>query len=163
MIRVIEGGINRPRVPAPAKVPIIIRSGYFRALSSGIDIFPTVATVAAEEPDIAAKTVHPAIFTCSNPPGSPPQQGRQPLEQVFGHFCPKQDFSHPNEQRQGGQRPTRRSTPDRSCHRITDRSIRKQQHANRRDTDQAYCDPHAGPEQEEQDEREIPVSDRILP
>ena len=42
-------------MPEPARLPSKIFSGYFLFLSSGIDIFPTVATVAAEDPDIAAK------------------------------------------------------------------------------------------------------------
>ena len=37
--------------------------GYFLFLSSGIDILPTVATVAAEEPEIAAKSAQPTTFT----------------------------------------------------------------------------------------------------
>ena len=58
-----QGGINKPRVPDPAKLPNNIFSGYFLFLSSGIDIFPTVATVAAEDPEIAAKRAHPTTFT----------------------------------------------------------------------------------------------------
>lgn len=79
MIRVMDGGISSPRVPAPARVPMIILSGYFRCRSSGIDIFPTVATVAAEEPDMAANTVQPAMLTCSNPPGKRRSSGESPL------------------------------------------------------------------------------------
>ena len=78
MISVMEGGISKPRVPAPAKVPIIIFSGYCRERSSGIDILPTVATVAADEPEIAAKTVQPAILTCSSPPGNLYSNGARP-------------------------------------------------------------------------------------
>ena len=44
-------------------VIILIFSGYFLFLNSGIDIFPTVATVAADEPDIAANKAHPTTFT----------------------------------------------------------------------------------------------------
>ena len=61
-INVKDGGIIRPKVAAPAKVPIIIGSGYLRFRSSGIDIFPTVVSVAAEYPDTAAKTVQPTIL-----------------------------------------------------------------------------------------------------
>ena len=59
----IEGGINNPRVPDPAKLPSKIFSGYFLFLSSGIDILPTVATVAADEPEIAANNPQPTTLT----------------------------------------------------------------------------------------------------
>ena len=52
MIKIIDGGINNPKVPEPARLPNKIFSGYFLFLNSGIDILPTVATVAADEPDI---------------------------------------------------------------------------------------------------------------
>ena len=74
----IEGGIRSPKVPDPARLPNKIFSGYFLFLSSGIDIFPTVATVAAEEPDIAAKSAHPTTFTWINPPGNFCIQGDSP-------------------------------------------------------------------------------------
>ena len=45
-------------------------SGYFLFLNSGIDIFPTVATVAAEDPEIAANKAHPTTFTWISPPGN---------------------------------------------------------------------------------------------
>ena len=70
MINIIEGGINSPKVPDPAKLPNNNFSGYFLFLNSGIDIFPTVATVAAEDPEIAANNAQPTTFTCINPPGS---------------------------------------------------------------------------------------------
>jgi len=47
--------------------------------SSGIDILPTVVSVAADEPDTAAKTVHPMILVCTNPPGSFASHGLSPL------------------------------------------------------------------------------------
>ena len=78
-INVKDGGIIRPKVAAPAKVPIIIGSGYLRFRSSGIDILPTVVSVAAEDPDTAAKTVQPTILVCTRPPGSPPIHGDNPL------------------------------------------------------------------------------------
>ena len=79
MIKIIEGGINKPKVPEPAKLPSKIFSGYFLFLNSGIDIFPTVATVAADDPDIAAKIAQPTIFTCIKPPGKPCIHGDKPL------------------------------------------------------------------------------------
>ena len=75
---VSEGGIIRPSVAAPASVPMIMRSGYSRARSSGIDILPTVVSVAAEEPETAAKTVQPTILVWMRPPGSPAIQGDSP-------------------------------------------------------------------------------------
>ena len=39
-------------------------------LSSGIDILPTVATVAADDPDIAANIAQPKMLTCIKPPGN---------------------------------------------------------------------------------------------
>ena len=82
----IEGGINKPKVPEPAKLPNKIFSGYFLFLSSGIDIFPTVATVAAEDPEIAAKSAHPTIFTWINPPGNFCIHGDKPLNKFSDNF-----------------------------------------------------------------------------
>ena len=79
MISIIDGGINNPKVPEPAKLPNNSFSGYFLFLNSGIDIFPTVATVAAEDPDIAANNAHPTTFTCTKPPGNFDNQGDKPL------------------------------------------------------------------------------------
>src|SRR5690606_22029903 len=76
----MEGGIIRPKVPAPASVPRILSSGYPRRPSSGIVILPMVATVAAEEPDTAAKIAHPIMFVCSKRPGSRFNQGANPLK-----------------------------------------------------------------------------------
>merc|ERR1711965_947923 len=73
------GGINKPNVPEPAKLPNKIFSGYFLFLNSGIDIFPTVATVAADDPDIAANKAHPTTLTCIKPPGNFCIQGDKPL------------------------------------------------------------------------------------
>ncbi len=54
-------------------------SGYSRFRSSGIDIFPTVVSVAADEPDTAAKTVQATILVCTSPPGNGAIQGDNPL------------------------------------------------------------------------------------
>ena len=75
----MDGGIKSPKVPDPAKLPNNNFSGYFLFLNSGIDIFPTVATVAADEPEIAANKAHPTTFTCINPPGKRDIQGAKPL------------------------------------------------------------------------------------
>ena len=82
----IDGGINNPKVPDPAKLPNNNFSGYFLFLNSGIDIFPTVATVAAEDPDIAANNVHPTTFTCTNPPGNFDSHGDKPLNKFSDNF-----------------------------------------------------------------------------
>ena len=75
----IDGGISRPSVPAPESVPITRSSGYLRDRNSGIDILPTVATVAADDPEIAAKMVQPMMFVWSSRPGSRFIQGASPL------------------------------------------------------------------------------------
>ena len=57
-------------------------SGYVFYNSVGHQVLhsaPTVATVAADEPEIAAKRVHPAILTCSRPPGRCRIRGVSPL------------------------------------------------------------------------------------
>ena len=40
---------------------------------------PTVATVAADDPEMAANIVQPAMFTCSRPPGRRRMMGDSPL------------------------------------------------------------------------------------
>ena len=75
----MDGGINNPKVPDPAKLPNSNFSGYFLFLNSGIDILPTVATVAADDPDIAANNAQPTTFTCTNPPGNLDNHGDKPL------------------------------------------------------------------------------------
>ena len=76
----MDGGINNPKVPEPAKLPRSIFSGYFLFLNSGIDIFPTVATVAAEDPEMAANKPQPTTLTWINPPGNLANQGDRPLK-----------------------------------------------------------------------------------
>ena len=53
-------------------------SGYPRWRNSGIDIFPTVVSVAADDPLTAANSVQPAILVCRSPPGKPRIQGDRP-------------------------------------------------------------------------------------
>ena len=72
-------GLITPKFLIPLKLPNSNFSGYFLFLNSGIDIFPTVATVAAEDPDIAANNAHPTTFTCTNPPGNFDNHGDKPL------------------------------------------------------------------------------------
>mmetsp|Transcript_13169 Transcript_13169/g.17350 ORF Transcript_13169/g.17350 Transcript_13169/m.17350 type:complete len:235 (+) Transcript_13169:76-780(+) len=75
----IEGGIKRPSVAEPARVPITTFSGYPRRASSGIDSLPMVAAVAAEEPETAAKIPQAKIFTCSSWPGRRFIHGARPV------------------------------------------------------------------------------------
>jgi len=44
-----------------------------------MDIFPTVATVAAEDPEMAANKAQPTTFTCIKPPGKRDIHGAKPL------------------------------------------------------------------------------------
>src|SRR3546814_11203122 len=72
------GGIKRPSGPAPARVPMIMSSGYLRARSSGMVILPMVAQVAADEPETAAKMVQPITLVCSRRPGMRVIHGARP-------------------------------------------------------------------------------------
>src|SRR4051812_22546693 len=74
----IEGGISSPSVPAPASEPIVMSSGYPRRPSSGSVILPMVAQVAADDPETAAKMVHPITLVCSRRPGRRDTQGARP-------------------------------------------------------------------------------------
>src|SRR6056297_4258742 len=74
----IEGGIRKPNVPDPASVPMIIRSSYPRRVSSGTDMRPTVAVVAADEPETAANSAQPKILACRSRPGSRVVSGARP-------------------------------------------------------------------------------------
>ena len=47
--------------------------------SSGIDILPIVAAVAAEEPETAAKIPQPKMFTCNSRPGQRFIHGERPV------------------------------------------------------------------------------------
>ena len=77
-INIIDGGINKPNVPEPAKVPIDNESSYPRRDSSGSVMRPIVAAVAADEPETAAKIPQLKIFTCSSLPGNLDRNGAKP-------------------------------------------------------------------------------------
>jgi len=64
-----EGGIKNPKVPAPASEPIARLLSYPSLSNSARVILPTVAVVAALEPETAAKRVHETIFISNSPPG----------------------------------------------------------------------------------------------
>src|SRR4051795_13019206 len=70
--------MSRPSVPAPASEPRLSPLSYPRLSSSGSEILPMVAQVAADEPETAAKMPHPITFTCVNRPGSHCTQGDRP-------------------------------------------------------------------------------------
>src|SRR3954470_11138899 len=74
----IDGGISRSNVTAPASQPMGIYSGSPRLASSGKVILPMVAQVAAEEPDTAAKIVQPITLVCSRRPGNRLTHGASP-------------------------------------------------------------------------------------
>ena len=78
----IEGGIRRPSVPEPARLPMARLRLYPRASNSGRDMRPMVAVVAADEPQTAAKIPHPATFTWRSRPGSQPSQGARPRKRI---------------------------------------------------------------------------------
>ncbi len=80
MIRMTLGGIRNPRVPAPASEPMARFRLYPRANSSLKVIRPTVAAVAADEPEMAANMVQPRTLTCISRPGRKAAQGASPLK-----------------------------------------------------------------------------------
>ena len=65
----MDGGISNPNDPAPASDPNVKDSEYFLFNNSVVVILPTVAVVAALEPDTAANKVDPKILVCNNLPG----------------------------------------------------------------------------------------------
>ena len=71
--------MRNPRVPLPASEPRASFLLYPLLLSSPRVILPTVAVVAAEEPDTAANSEHAATLTCSSLPGILVSQGISPL------------------------------------------------------------------------------------
>ena len=68
-----------------AKLPNKIFQDNFFSLI-WIDIFPTVATVAADEPEIAANKAHPTTLTCIKPPGNFCIQGDKPSKRFSDNF-----------------------------------------------------------------------------
>ena len=82
----MDGGISNPSVPAPARLPIAMRSSYPRFNNSGSDIRPMVAQVAADDPETAAKIVQPATLMCSIRPGNHLSQGASPSNRSSESF-----------------------------------------------------------------------------
>ena len=62
MTRITEGGMRMPSVPPAASVPVDERGRIaVLACSSGSAIWPMVAAVASDEPQIAPKPAQPPI------------------------------------------------------------------------------------------------------
>ena len=140
----IDGGISRPSVPAPASEPID-------------DVVGVAALLAARagsscrwwrrwrrcEPDTAAKMAQPTTLVCSSRPGSACIQGARPRNMSWRQPRAEQDLAHPDEQRQRGQRPARRRAPDGDGHRVAGRPAAEQLHADPGHARQREADPHA--------------------
>ena len=84
------------------------------------------------------------------PAGHALEPRRQALEHVLREPGAEQDLSHPDEQRQRGQRPRRCRTPDRHRHRVARRPRRKKLHPDPCDAGQRDAYPDAAAEQGEQ-------------
>ena len=79
MIMMFDGGIRKPSVPAPARLPIARRSPRSRGgRAPRARCGPPTCVVAAEEPEMAAKIEQPTMLTCSSRPGSSPIIGASP-------------------------------------------------------------------------------------
>ena len=62
-----------PSEPAAVTTPTENFSSYLAFIRAGIMIEPIAATVAGEEPEIAAKNAHAAVAAIARPPGSGPK------------------------------------------------------------------------------------------
>ena len=70
----IEGGMRMPSEPAAVTIPTENFSSYFAFIRAGIMIEPIAATVAGDDPEIAAKNAHAAVAAIARPPGSRPKK-----------------------------------------------------------------------------------------
>ena len=84
------------------------------------------------------------------PPGQALHPRRQALEHVLAEAGAKEDLAHPDEERQGGQRPARRRAPDRHRHRVAGRPRAEQLHADPGDARERQADPDAAREDDEE-------------
>lgn len=80
MIRIVEGGIKKPNVPAPARLPMTRSRSYPREISSLAVIRPTVTVVAADEPLTDAKSAHPSTVKWLSRPGTRRNHGARPVK-----------------------------------------------------------------------------------
>ncbi|MEY3404196.1 MAG: hypothetical protein RLZZ86_3818, partial [Cyanobacteriota bacterium] len=69
------------------------------------------------------------------------------FEHIGGELAAKQDFAHPQEERQRGERPTGCRAPNSERHAVTHRALREKLHRNQRDAQQGQADPQARTEQ----------------
>ena len=90
---------------------------------------------------------HVGVQKAPRQPGDP---GRQAAEHALAQLGAKQDLAHPDEQRQGGERPAGGRAPDGDGHGVARRAGREQLHADPGDAGQRQADPHAAAEQREQ-------------
>ncbi len=65
---IMDGGINIPRVPPAAMLPVANRDEYRRSSISGRATRVMVATVATEEPQTAPKPADPPMVARARPP-----------------------------------------------------------------------------------------------
>ncbi len=70
MMKPTLGGINHPRVPPAAMLPVASLGEYPNFLISGRAHVPIAAAVATEEPDTAAKPALATMVVMASPPGS---------------------------------------------------------------------------------------------
>jgi hypothetical protein len=78
--------------------------------------------------------------------GQAVQPRRQALEQIGRQARAEQDFTHPQEERQGSQRPARGRAPDREDHAVAHWSGGEDLHREQGDAQQGQADPEAGAE-----------------
>ena len=74
--------MRKPRVPAPAREPMARCLLYPRFDSSSRVILPTVAVVAALDPETAANREQAKTLICRSRPGILDSQGSRPLSSL---------------------------------------------------------------------------------
>jgi len=96
------------------------------------------------------------------PAGQARRPRREAVEQIVGELGAEQDFAHPHEQGQGGERPARCGAPHRERHRIACGTRREKLHADPRDAREREADPHAaGKKREERGDQQCGDEDFI--
>ena len=78
MIMTMDGGMSRPRLPAPASEPMARPVSYRRSVKAVAVILPTVAVVAVLDPLTAANRVQPATLVWRRRPGTASTSGDRP-------------------------------------------------------------------------------------
>jgi hypothetical protein len=94
-----------------------------------------------------------------------PRQALEPrgeaLEHVLREPRAKKDLAHPHEERQRGERPRRKRTPDGDRHRVAHRAAREELHADPRDPEQRQADPQPAAQQDEEEGDEQRGDERV--